>query len=155
MSASTGRDRSIVVVGGSVAAATATDALRAAGHDGPITVLTDEAPAPYARPPLSKAVLTGAQQPESALLPPLDPSVTLRHARAVGLDVERSRVLLAGGEQVPYDAVLLATGARARRLSANPHEIVLRTVDDAVALRARLPFFPWPPRNAPVKYGGA
>lgn len=120
-------------------AAAATDALRAAGHEGTITVLSDEALPPYARPPLSKAVLTGAETPESVLLPALDPSVTLRQgAAAVGLDTDRSRVLLADGEEVPYDALLLATGARARRLSAHPRERVLRTIDDAVELREQL-----------------
>lgn len=134
-----GTRRSVVIVGGSVAAATATDALRAAGHDGPITVLSAETVPPYSRPPLSKAVLTGVQAPEAVLLPELDPSVSVRlGARAVGLDLDRSRVRLEDGDEVPYDALLLATGARARRLSANPRERVLRDLDDAVSLGAEI-----------------
>ena len=129
----------VVVVGGSVAAVTAADALRAAGHDGPITILSDEHRAPYVRPPLSKAVLTGAAEPDSVLMPALGNDVTLRTgARAAGLDPDRRRVLLVGGEQVPYDGLLIATGARARRLSDNPRERVLRTLDDTMALRADL-----------------
>jgi 3-phenylpropionate/trans-cinnamate dioxygenase ferredoxin reductase subunit len=82
--------RSVVIVGGSVAGATAIDALRQAGHDGSITVVTDERWPPYARPPLSKGVLKGAAEPESVLLPDYASDLTFRReGRATGLDVER------------------------------------------------------------------
>jgi 3-phenylpropionate/trans-cinnamate dioxygenase ferredoxin reductase subunit len=132
--------RSVVIVGGSVAGATAIDALRQAGHDGSITVVTDERWPPYARPPLSKGVLKGAAEPESVLLPDYASDLTFRReGRATGLDVERRVVRLADGDEVPYDAVLLTTGERARRLSTNRAEIVLRSLDDAIALRQQIP----------------
>ncbi|MCL2534301.1 MAG: FAD-dependent oxidoreductase [Nocardiaceae bacterium] len=130
---------SIVIVGGSVAATTASDALRQYGHDGPITILSDERHAPYVRPPLSKAVLKGTEPADSVFMPALRSDVTLRTgARAAGLDVERGRVLLSDGEEVPYDGLILATGARARRLGDFPAELVVRDLDDALALRERL-----------------
>ncbi|RKS68259.1 pyridine nucleotide-disulfide oxidoreductase [Actinomadura pelletieri DSM 43383] len=129
----------IVIVGGSVAATTASDALRRQGHDGPITVLSEESYAPYVRPPLSKAVLKGTEPVESVFMTALPSDVTLRTgARATGLDAERRRVLLAGGEEVPYDGLILATGARARRLGSSSGELVVRDLDDALALRDRL-----------------
>ncbi|MTD54023.1 NAD(P)/FAD-dependent oxidoreductase [Amycolatopsis pithecellobii] len=132
--------RSVVIVGGSVAGATAIDALRQAGHEGSITVVTEERWPPYARPPLSKAVLKGVEAPESVLLPHYGSDVTFRQeARAIGLDIDRRVVHLADGDEIPYDAVLLATGERPRRLSTNPAEMVLRTLDDAIALRDRVP----------------
>ncbi|TDB85008.1 hypothetical protein E1264_22655 [Actinomadura sp. KC216] len=129
----------IVIVGGSVAATTASDALRQQGHDGPITVLSQESYAPYVRPPLSKAVLKGTEPVESVFMTALPSDVTLRTgARATGLDADRRRVLLADGEEVPYDGLFLATGARARRLGSSPGELVVRDLDDALALRDRL-----------------
>ncbi|MGW4379183.1 NAD(P)/FAD-dependent oxidoreductase [Kitasatospora sp. NPDC004531] len=130
---------SVVVVGGSVAATTAADALRQQGHSGPITILSQESYTPYVRPPLSKAILKGAEPPTSVFMPALPSDITLRtDARAAGLDVDRRRVLLADGEEVPYDGLVLATGARARRLGTSPGELVVRDLDDALALRERL-----------------
>ncbi|WP_329013970.1 NAD(P)/FAD-dependent oxidoreductase [Streptomyces sp. NBC_00690] len=131
--------RAIVIVGGSVAATTASDALRQQGHDGPITILSKESYAPYVRPPLSKTVLKGTEPAESVFMPALPSDVTLRtDARATGLDTDRRRVLLADGEEVPYDGLFLATGARARRLGSSGGELVVRDLDDALALRDRL-----------------
>jgi NADPH-dependent 2,4-dienoyl-CoA reductase/sulfur reductase-like enzyme len=52
--------------------------------------------------------------------------------------VDARRVRLAGGEKVPFDGLVIATGARARRLAEGGGEIVLRSLDDALALRPRL-----------------
>nr|WP_030662956.1 FAD-dependent oxidoreductase [Streptomyces cellulosae] len=59
----------IVVVGGSIAAVTAAQSLRAEGYDGQVTVLSEEPHPPYSRVPLSKGVLAGRESVESALLP--------------------------------------------------------------------------------------
>ncbi|MET8331582.1 FAD-dependent oxidoreductase, partial [Streptomyces sp. NPDC005181] len=130
-----------VVVGGSLAAVTAVDALRQNGYVGPITLLGDEPHLPYIRPPLSKSVLKGDEPPDSVALPAFSDDVTVRlNVRAAGLDLGARRVLLADGAQVPFAGLVVATGARARRLAApSQHgEVVLRTVDDAIALRDSL-----------------
>lgn len=127
----------IAIIGGSIAAVTAADTLRIAGHDGGITVLSDEVHPPYLRPPLSKAVLAGSEAPESVFVAKLGGDVTLRTGcRAVGLDTGRRRVLLADGEEVPYSGLVIATGARARRLGPpETAELVVRDLDDALKLR--------------------
>ena len=64
-----GAPRSIVIAGGSIAALTAAETLRLAGHDGPITLLSEENHQPYSRVPLSKTVLAGNDPTERAMLP--------------------------------------------------------------------------------------
>jgi 3-phenylpropionate/trans-cinnamate dioxygenase ferredoxin reductase component len=130
----------IVIVGGSVAAVTAAVALRAEGFDGPVTMLTEERHAPYARPVLSKGVLDGSRAPDSALLSIEASAVLFRTgARAVGLDRWRRRVQLADGDEVPYDGLIVATGARARTMRKfGDAALSLRTLDDAITLRDAL-----------------
>ncbi|WP_433368017.1 NAD(P)/FAD-dependent oxidoreductase [Streptosporangium sp. CA-115845] len=132
--------RDIVVVGGSAAAVTAADALRQYGHEGTITIVSEERHTPYVRPPLSKGMLKGTETPESVLMPPLRADIDFRpRTRAVGLDRERRRVLLDGDEELPYDGLVVASGARARRLRAeDADEFVVRDLDDALRLRAAL-----------------
>jgi NADPH-dependent 2,4-dienoyl-CoA reductase/sulfur reductase-like enzyme len=136
----------VVVVGASLAGLRALEAARRLGHPGRLTLVGAEPHLPYDRPPLSKefldaaSVLTapplaGAQQ----LVDTLDVEVVLGHA-ATGLDVSR-QVVHVGDRTVPYDAVLVATGAAARTLPMTGtlrgvH--TLRTVDDALAVRAAL-----------------
>ena len=129
----------VVVVGGSIAALTAAETLRLDGHDGPITLLSDEGDRPYSRVPLSKAVLAGEEPPSYALLlaPAADIDIRLG-CRADRLDTVRRRIVVAGGEEIGYDKLVIATGARARRLSTRPDELVLRTLDDAAALGGRI-----------------
>lgn len=130
---------SVVVVGGSIAALTAAGTLRLNGHDGPITLLSEELHRPYSRVPLSKGVLAGTEPPSHALLPAPGGEIDIRlGCRADRLDTARRRIGLAGGEEIGYDKLVIATGARARRLSTRPDELVLRTLDDAAALADRL-----------------
>ncbi|MEW2395503.1 NAD(P)/FAD-dependent oxidoreductase [Streptomyces sp. NPDC046862] len=130
--------RRVVVVGGSIAALTAAESLRAEGFDGQVTVLSEEPHLPYSRVPLSKGVLSGREPAESALLPAPGEGLEFRTgARAVGLDVPSRAVTLADGTQVPYDGLVVATGARARRLVGRD-DLVVRTLDDASALASRL-----------------
>ena len=131
----------IVVVGNGIAGLTACDTLRAEGFDGRITVIGDEPVAAYSRPALSKALLRGGDDLTSHLLPETTHGATeLRGIAAVGLDVDRQRVRLADGDEVPYDALVISTGTRARRLGldSNRDEYTVRTLADALALRARL-----------------
>lgn len=133
--------RDVVVVGASLAGVTAADALRLEGYDGSITLVGDELQPPYARPPLSKGVLAGTQSPESTLLPALGDDVVVRlGARASRLDLQQRSVVLDTGEALPFDGLVIASGARARSLGrpGQRGEHLLRTIDDALALRAGL-----------------
>lgn len=136
--------REITVVGASLAGLTAVRALREHGFDGRIVVVGDEEHAPYDRPPLSKEFLAGtASEDDIALTEPDDAALEVdwRLGRAAtGLDLRDRAVLLADGERITSDAVVLATGARARALPGQVPEGVrtLRTLDDARALRKEL-----------------
>ncbi len=129
-----------VVVGASLAGLRAAEGLRRAGHDGPLTLVGAEQERPYERPPLSKQLLTGKITPASVALPEdqdLD-AEWLLGTSAVALDLERRRVVLGGGEDLPFDRLVVATGAHPRTLPGfEPDTGVhyLRTLDDAVALR--------------------
>ncbi|MBM7469009.1 NADPH-dependent 2,4-dienoyl-CoA reductase/sulfur reductase-like enzyme [Microbacterium keratanolyticum] len=129
----------ILIVGAGIAAVTAADALRRAGHTGRITVVGDEPHAPYSRPPLSKGVLKKTETLDSVTLPALPADVELlRGTPAVALDRDARTVRLADGQSLPYDGLVIATGARARTLRADgAGETVLRGIDDALALEAR------------------
>lgn len=133
--------REIVVVGNGIAGLTACDTLRAEGFDGRITVIGDEPGAPYSRPALSKALLRDDDDLSSHLLPEATHgAIERRGVAAIGVDVERQRVRLTDGDDVPYDALLICTGTRARRLGRERgiDEYTVRTLADALALRARL-----------------
>lgn len=129
--------RRIVVVGGSVAAVEAGVTLRQLGFDGELMVLSEERHAPYTRVPLSKGVLAGTEQPGSTTVTGVNDALGLRlGVRAIGLDTVDRLVHVDGAAPVPYDRLVIATGARARRLS--PDGFALRTLDDCAALRQRL-----------------
>jgi 3-phenylpropionate/trans-cinnamate dioxygenase ferredoxin reductase subunit len=130
----------IVIAGGGLAAQRAAESLRALGHDGPLTMLAAEPRAPYDRPPLSKAILAG-ETPDLSLRPPdwhADNGVELLTATpATGLDHVKRRVRTPSGD-VPYDELLIATGATPVTLPGLPHAQALRTLDDALELAAHL-----------------
>ncbi|GGG07740.1 pyridine nucleotide-disulfide oxidoreductase [Rhodococcoides trifolii] len=132
--------RSVVVVGASLAGLSAVRALRDEGFTGHITVVGDERHLPYDRPPLSKAFLTGSVTDTSLVTDDEELNVDwLLGVAAAGLD--GSSVVLDDGRTVSADATVIATGARARTLIgadelAGVH--TLRTLDDAVALKASL-----------------
>jgi NADPH-dependent 2,4-dienoyl-CoA reductase/sulfur reductase-like enzyme len=138
--------RHVVVVGASLAGVHAVDGLREAGFDGEVTLLGAEPQLPYDRPPLSKDGLRLGLAPEQNLLHPADwydqHGVQLRlGCEAVGLDVERRRLALAGGEEIGYDGLILATGSRARRFdvgAAGAPVYLLRTAADSARLHERL-----------------
>jgi 3-phenylpropionate/trans-cinnamate dioxygenase ferredoxin reductase subunit len=138
---SVGRLDRVVVVGNGIAGLTAADSLRNAGFDGELTIVGDERHAPYSRPALSKAALVDDGEMASHLLPAPDHgAVEILGASAARLDAVRKIVHLADGTGLPYDAVFVATGSRARRLGGGSgvEEHTLRTLDDALALRRRL-----------------
>jgi len=121
------------------------EALRREGFDGEVTLLGEETYAPYDRPPLSKQVLAGKWDAERATLATperiAETKVNLRlGVRAMSLDVESNTVELEDGSRVEGTHVVIATGARARRLpfSADDQILTLRNRDDELRMRLEL-----------------
>lgn len=130
----------IVVVGASIAGVTAASELRVAGWTGRLTVVSDEAAPPYSRVPLSKGVLAGTHAVETAALAALPDDIELRlGVSATALRLEQRLVELSDGSALPWDGLVIATGARARRIAADGQrgELVVRTLGDAAAIAAR------------------
>ncbi|MEO6503563.1 MAG: FAD-dependent oxidoreductase [Jatrophihabitantaceae bacterium] len=135
--------RRIAVVGGSLAGLSAARALRKQGYDGSLALISDETRPPYDRPPLSKSFLAGeVTEAEIGLLSEgetLDADWRTGVA-ATALHPAGRSVELSDGTELPVDAVVLATGARPRLPWPELPDGVqaLRTLDDALTLRARL-----------------
>lgn len=132
----------MIIVGAGAAGASAAVALRDNGWGGDIVVLSGEAHAPYERPPLSKAVITDGGE---AILPLLGAGarfaeLAIDHragVHAIRIDAQRHEVHVEGAP-LAYERLLLATGARPRKLTVPGHGHVryLRDFADALALRA-------------------
>jgi 3-phenylpropionate/trans-cinnamate dioxygenase ferredoxin reductase subunit len=122
--------------------------LRAAGYEDPVTLIGDEPGLPYERPPLSKALLTGDLQADQVVLRPrsffAERAVELRAGRHVtAIDRERRSVTLDDGARLPYEHLVLATGARNRHPARLPGSdldgvLALRTLAESLELRERL-----------------
>ncbi|CAB4886225.1 unannotated protein [freshwater metagenome] len=136
----------VVVVGSSLAGVRACGGLRAEGFDGDITLIGAEPHLPYDRPPLSKKVLSGEWEPDRIALVRPEELDSLRlqlrlGTPATGLSTTDRLVTLRDGSAVPYDALVIATGAATRRLPNQlEHDSIfeLRTLDDSLALRSRI-----------------
>ena len=134
----------IAVVGASLAGLRTAEALRRHGYQGELTLIGAEPHfPPYDRPPLSKAVLTGA--PPERLRAPGEAELGAKlrlGVAAVGLDLAARQVHLADGERLGFDGLVIATGVAPRQPAAlrgaPPEVFVLRTLEDALALRAAL-----------------
>jgi NADPH-dependent 2,4-dienoyl-CoA reductase/sulfur reductase-like enzyme len=137
---------SVLVVGASSAGLATMEALRRKGYQGQLTLLGAERHLPYDRPPLSKQVLSGVWEPARTRLRPESVLSTLEVEillgdPALGLDPDSHTVHTAAGREFSAEAIVLATGLRPRVFPwqdglSGVH--VLRTLDDAVALRAEL-----------------
>lgn len=137
----------MLIIGAGESGVRAALALREAGFDGAVTLVGAERHAPYERPPMSKELMLAAEE-----LPPKTIATLERLASAeivfqparVAEAIERAtkQVRLAGGDALPYDRLLLATGASPRRLNVpgadGGHVVYLRTHDDALRIRSRL-----------------
>jgi 3-phenylpropionate/trans-cinnamate dioxygenase ferredoxin reductase component len=137
----------IVIVGAGQAGVMTAEALRAAGHQGAITLLGDEPHGPYHRPPLSKAWLAG--ELDAAQLVMRAPemlakkSIDLRTGvRVIAIDRAVQTVRLANGTALPYDGLVLATGSTPRSLPLPggdaPGVFALRSMEDASAIAGRM-----------------
>ena len=139
-------DRTFVIAGASLAGAKAAETLREEGFDGRVVLIGDEAERPYERPPLSKDYVRGEADSKPYVHDAsfyAEHDIELRTATAVeAIDPAASQVSLAGGESLGFDRLLLATGARPRRLSLPGAELdgvmYLRRVEDSDAIRNRI-----------------
>ncbi len=137
--------RHIVIIGASLAGATAAETLRDGGFDGGIELIGAESQLPYHRPPLSKGYLRGQERFENQLVKAAEyyteHRIDLRlGVRATAIDSKQKRVQVEGGDWIAYERLLVATGGRNRTLSvpgANLDRIFqLRTVEDCDRIRA-------------------
>lgn len=136
----------IVVIGAGAAGLTTAETLRRLGFGGTIVMVDAETALPYDRPPLSKQVLAGTWAPEKVLLrsPVALEKLALdwhHGVQASHLDVAGHRVSLSDGKQLDFDVAVIATGLSPRYLAGGHHlqgVFVLRTLDDALALRQEL-----------------
>ncbi|MCA8090778.1 FAD-dependent oxidoreductase [Burkholderia anthina] len=139
-------DRVMAIVGAGHAGGRAAQVLREGGWRGRIVLIGAEPHLPYERPPLSKGVLTGERSaaqcglrdPDAWRADDIEPIV----ATVERIDPVARELHVSGGRRFDYDALLLATGGRARRLAIPGAELdgvfALRTLDDAAALGGRL-----------------
>jgi NADPH-dependent 2,4-dienoyl-CoA reductase/sulfur reductase-like enzyme len=148
----------LVIIGGSYAGAQAAASARESGYAGPVTLVSAENFPPYQRPPLSKGFLLDKIK-ESSLWLRADNyyqsnGIDLRlDETATALDRAARRVTLSGGTSLPYDNLVLATGARSRELAIPGVELAgvcyLRTLDEAHRLKKLLA-----PASSVVVIGG-
>ena len=136
----------MVIVGAGECGVRAALALRENGYSGPVTLVGEERHHPYERPPLSKAALGDgdARTPKTIASPQSLAALgvtLLAPVQAEGIDRENRVLRLGGGAGLPYDRLLLATGARPRPLplaAGLERCVALRTLDDAMAIGAQL-----------------
>jgi NADPH-dependent 2,4-dienoyl-CoA reductase/sulfur reductase-like enzyme len=135
----------IVIIGGGLAGAKAAEALRGDGYEGSLTLVGDESHLPYERPPLSKSYLAGSSSFDDAITLSQqwydEHHVDLRlGAHATAVDAAAHEVTLADGTTLPYDKLLLATGATPRTLdvpgAGADGVLYLRRREDSDAIRA-------------------
>jgi 3-phenylpropionate/trans-cinnamate dioxygenase ferredoxin reductase component len=134
----------ILIIGAGQAGAQAVATLRAEGFAGAMTLVGDEQFAPYQRPPLSKAYLSGAMERERLFL---KPEAFYREAKcelilgvaAAAIDRAAKRVQLSDGQSLSCDKLLLTTGSRVRRFNVSGSDLpgihYLRGIADVDAMR--------------------
>ncbi|HEX6150972.1 NAD(P)/FAD-dependent oxidoreductase [Nocardioides sp.] len=136
----------IVIVGAGLAGAKAVEELREQGYDGDVTLIGAELHTPYERPPLSKGLLLGTEEPDKPFVH--EASWYSHHGvelltgdPVTGIDLDRGSVSV-GDRRIGYDRLLLATGAQPRRLPMADESGLpvsyLRTLEDSLALKERL-----------------
>ena len=127
-----------LIVGGGMTADAACRGIRGRDPDGTIGLIGEEPHAPYARPPLSKALWKGSDESKVWRgTPDLDVDLVLGR-RVVSLDLDAHRAADSEGDEYEYERLLLATGGRPRRLPSGGDGVVyFRSLDDYRRLRAQ------------------
>lgn len=134
----------VIIIGAGQAGGEVAQRLRQGGFTGEITLIGEEPYPPYQRPPLSKKYLSGQLDMDRLLLRPAhvyaeENIALLRNTRAVWIDRASKRVRLEGGRELPYDALVLATGAKPRKLSLAGADLagvhLFRTAADVDAMK--------------------
>lgn len=132
----------VIVVGGGLAGVRAVEALRSKGYEGELTLVSAERHRPYDRPPLSKAVLAG-ESDDTTVDADWDAlrCALLLGERATGLRLDapgRGGVVASTAGDLPFDGLVIATGAAPITLPGDGRQHVLRTIEDSRDLRSRL-----------------
>jgi 3-phenylpropionate/trans-cinnamate dioxygenase ferredoxin reductase subunit len=138
--------QTFVIVGASLTGAKAAETLREQGFDGRVVLIGQEPERPYERPPLSKDYLRGEAKAKPYVHDESfysENEIELRvSTRVERIDPDTSQVSLSDGEMLGFDRLLLATGARPRRLPVPGGDLAgvfyLRTVADSEAIRERI-----------------
>ena len=137
----------IVIIGGGLAGAKAAEGAREAGFAGPVRIVCGEHHEPYERPPLTKGVLAGTTTPAVTRVHAdsffVDHEIDiLLGATATDIDLDGQTVTLAGGRELRFERLILATGSTPRRPPIPGSDLAgvftIRTIDDVLALRDRL-----------------
>lgn len=137
------RLRRVVIVGASLAGHQVATRLRGLGYDGELTVFGAETHQPYDRYPLSKTFLSGDVDEAGLAIEPGQLDIEWCLGQWVtGLDLASRSITVEGGQRVPFDRLVVATGSRPRVPTSLRPDVdgifVLRTLEDAAALRAAL-----------------
>ncbi|MGF6313445.1 3-phenylpropionate/trans-cinnamate dioxygenase ferredoxin reductase subunit [Bradyrhizobium sp. i1.8.4] len=140
-------DGPVIIVGAGHAGFHLAASLRQFGFKERVCLINDESHPPYQRPPLSKAYLNGSIGSDGLLFRPenfyREENIELFQGRAVAIDRQHRKLLLASGASLDYHHLVLATGARNRLLDLPnadlPDVRYLRSLDESEALRGILP----------------
>jgi 3-phenylpropionate/trans-cinnamate dioxygenase ferredoxin reductase subunit len=132
-----------VILGAGIAGISAAAAMRMAGHEGAIRLVSDEPELPYRRPPVSKEILRAEKSSDEIRIKKAEwfgqKDITLRTGtRAEEIDTDRRIVRLGDGEELAFDRLLIATGGRARNPWHAPGVRTLRGLADVAPLQAAL-----------------
>jgi len=134
-----------IIIGAAQAGGWGAKTLRDQGFAGRVILIGDEPYPPHERPPLSKDVLLGLKPPESTYIWPAEKLANIEMrtgTRVEAIDRAKKQIVLAGGETLAYDKLLLATGSRVRKLNTPgaglPGVHYLRSIDDTLAIKRDL-----------------